>query len=514
MEQLFLTVLNMSLTGSFVIAGILLTRLLLKKAPKGISYALWTVAGFRLVFPFSLESVFSLIPFQTAPIPQNIATQTVPRINSGIEFIDNTVSAVLPLPSVDINPVRSGLLVAAFIWLSGVAILLLYSVISIVSLKRSLRGAVRLTGNLYEADHLKTPFVMGLFLPRIYIPAELSQEERRYIVMHERMHIRRLDYAVKILAYAVLCIHWFNPLVWMAFLLMGADMEMSCDERVVRQLGGEIKSAYSLSLVRVAAGRKIINGSPLAFGEGNMKARIKNVMHYKKSPKVLIAASITLVCLLSVGFAFNKATRLNRYFPMPGMNLSDLQTDNIIQNIAQITGTERDKIMLPGGNSNFGLSVTGSFDWCQDNTIAIHLNKEWSNSNRLYGCQLRIMHYDSRFYVTDIWHRNTLTPSTLYLYDYLNALKYLPQEHIRELVNGKPDLYPINFLFDHTTEPDETLACVYYNPSGVTGKEDWVIGFYIQPMYVYSEADYANGFEGSYESGGEKPICVLYNRFG
>ena len=316
MEKVFLPVLNMSLTASFVIAAIMLARLPLKKAPKIISYALWAVAGFRLVFPFTLEGVFSLVPFKSQPIPQDIAMQTVPRIDSGITVIDNAVSAALPAaaPIASANPLQIWIAVGSYIWFFGIAIMLIYSLVSIVLLKRRLRSAAPAKGNLFEADNLKTPFVIGLLRPKIYIPTGLSDEERRYIIMHEQTHIRRYDHIVKMFAYFVLCLHWFNPLAWAAFVLMGADMEMSCDERVMRELGGNIKNAYSMSLVRVAAGRKILNGSPLAFGEGGMKERIKNVLKFKKTSAVTITTAAILAIALFLGCAVSKAdVKFNSY---------------------------------------------------------------------------------------------------------------------------------------------------------------------------------------------------------
>ncbi len=311
MERLFLTVLNMSLTGAFVIAAICAARLPLKKAPKFISYALWAVAGFRLVCPVSVRGVFSLLPFRPAPIPQDIAVQAVPRINSGIRLVDNAVSAALPAaaPAASMNPLQGYVTVGSYLWLLGAAAMLVYSLVSIVLLRRGLRGAVSAGENLYEADGLKTPFVVGLFKPRIYLPAGLSGEERHYIVAHERVHIRRHDHAVKLLAYLVLCLHWFNPLAWVAFVLMGADMEMSCDERVMRELGPGIKCAYSRSLVQMAAGRKILNGSPLAFGEGGMKERVKNVLKFKRRPRGVLIASAALAAALAVGLAVNRGAK-------------------------------------------------------------------------------------------------------------------------------------------------------------------------------------------------------------
>lgn len=309
MEKIFLSVLNMSFTGAFVIVAVIFVRLPLKKAPKIVSYVMWTVVGFRLAFPFAIQSIFSLLPFKSAPIPQDIAMQAIPRINSGVTVIDNAVSAVLPAatPAVGANPLQIWIAIGSYIWILGIAAMLVYSVLSIVLVKHRLRSASHIEGNLYEADNLKTPFVLGLFSPKIYIPAGLSEEERRYIVLHEQTHIRRHDHIVKMFAYFVLCLHWFNPLAWIAFILMGADMEMSCDERVMKELGGEIKIDYSLSLVRVAAGHTILNGSPLAFGEGGMKERVKNVLNYKKHSRVIIIAAVALAAVVIAGFAVNRA---------------------------------------------------------------------------------------------------------------------------------------------------------------------------------------------------------------
>jgi hypothetical protein len=184
--------------------------------------------------------------------------------------------------------------------------MLLYSIISIHALSRRLRGAVSLGENLYQTNNIKTPFVLGLFLPKIYIPTNLNDEERKYIILHEQTHIERRDHFIKFFAYLILCVHWFNPLVWAAFLLMGADMEMSCDERVLKKLGKEAKKAYSLSLLSLASGKRNIGGSPLAFGESGMKERVKNVLNFKKRSTVFTIVAVALVAVLVAGFAMNR----------------------------------------------------------------------------------------------------------------------------------------------------------------------------------------------------------------
>ncbi len=307
MADLFLTILNMSLTASYVILCIMLLRLPLKKLPKAISYALWSIAAFRLLCPFSFESMWSLLPINTSPIPKDIVYQQTPQINSGISAVDTYVNSSLPTPApvASVNPLQIYVEIGAYLWLLGIAVMLIYSIVSIRILKNRLKNARYIEQNIYETDNLKTPFVLGIFRPRIYIFTGLSAEEKSYIIRHEQIHICRRDHIIKPFSFLVLSLHWFNPLVWIAFVLMSTDMELSCDERVLGEMGREIKKAYSTSLLSLASGRHIINGSPLAFGEGNVKGRIKNILNYKKPVFWMVAAAIVIVAALGIGLLAN-----------------------------------------------------------------------------------------------------------------------------------------------------------------------------------------------------------------
>lgn len=226
--------------------------------------------------------------------------------------------------------------------------MLIYSIISIILLKRQLYSAMLIEGNIYEADNLKTPFVLGLLKSTIYIPIGLSEEEKHYIVLHERTHILHRDHIVKFFAYFILCLHWFNPLVWVAFLLMVTDMEMSCDERVLKEVGDDIKKSYSASLLSLATGQRLINNSPLAFGEGNIKRRIKNVLNFKKPAAWVIITAIIFVVVLSIGFATNRANDTEQ----------DLSMLNI-ENLAKIS-YQMDELIVsqsPGNNESFNISA-------------------------------------------------------------------------------------------------------------------------------------------------------------
>jgi beta-lactamase regulating signal transducer with metallopeptidase domain len=313
MSEIFLTILNMSLTASYVIIFVILIRLLLKKAPKVISYALWGVVAFRLMIPFSFESMFSLMPRNTnaVPIPQDIIYQQSPQINSGIGVVDSLVNNSLPAPTIgaSVNPLQIYVEIGAYIWALGIIALLVYSLVSILILKRQLKSAQLIEQNIFEAKNLKTPFVLGFIKPKIYLPFGLNDTERSYILLHEQTHIKRKDHIIKVLAFLILSVHWFNPLVWIAFMLMSTDMELSCDERVLEEMNKEIKKPYANSLLSLASGRHILNGSPLAFGEGNVRGRIKNVLNYKKPRFWIVVISIIVVTVVGIGLMANPLSK-------------------------------------------------------------------------------------------------------------------------------------------------------------------------------------------------------------
>jgi len=321
MYTLLPQILNMSLTASIVIILVLAARLLLKKAPKIFSYALWAVVLFRLLCPVSFSSRFSLIgriqpqaitakggAFSSVSyIPADIVHAESPRVDLPVPGISEVLNDSLPHGPEQLaaDPLEFPAAAATVLWLIGIGAMLLYSAVSLIRLRGRLTGAVRLRDNIYLADHIATPFVIGVWRPKIYLPSTLTKEEQGYVILHEQTHIRRLDHLVKMLAFLALAVHWFNPLVWLAFVIAVKDMEMSCDERVLKLMGDDIRSAYGASLLSQATGRRLINGSPLAFGEGNIKERIKNVMNFKKPAAWVVAVSVLLVAALSIGFALN-----------------------------------------------------------------------------------------------------------------------------------------------------------------------------------------------------------------
>lgn len=309
MERIFLNILNMSLTGSIVILCVLLARIILRRAPKLFSYLLWAVVLFRLLCPVSFSAHISLFGMLHRPVvEQGQMIYFSADMQEALDFggenvlpIENNQNTGLilqtPAPtdgdSKDIllsRAMRTGTLV----WLTGISALAAYSLFSLLKLKKRLKDAVCETGNIYRT-RVQTPFVIGIFRPRIYLPDTLKEGERDYILLHEQIHIRRGDHIVKLIGFAAFCLHWFNPLVWLAFFLGSEDMEMSCDEAVLKKNGKSVKKEYSASLLCLATGSRRINGMPLAFGEGDTGSRIKNVLRYQK-PKVWLVAAAAAVC--------------------------------------------------------------------------------------------------------------------------------------------------------------------------------------------------------------------------
>lgn len=297
LEAVFSQILNMSLTGSVVILCVLAVRLLLKKAPKKFAYALWAVVLFRLLCPVSLPAPVSVLEVMQpeVTVQAGVATQVhylpAPQPRPVPQAAPVSPAPVSPSPAAP-----SAAAIAGWIWAAGAAAMGLLSVFQHLRLKRTLRRATWLQSNVYLSGAIPTPFVLGIFRPKIYLPHSVTIAERPYILAHERFHIRRFDHIFKLLAWGALCLHWFNPLVWVAFLLAGKDMEMSCDEAVIRQMGAHIRADYATALLRLSTGKPILAGSPLAFGEGNTKGRILNMAKWKK-PKIWVSVLSVLVCI-------------------------------------------------------------------------------------------------------------------------------------------------------------------------------------------------------------------------
>ena len=309
MKAVFSQILNMSLTGSAVIIAVLGIRLLLKRSPKIYSYILWSVVLFRLLCPVSLSAPVSLLnwlqPEITATSERTNTLSYIPYSEENMP--DRTVDPVVSEPqhvwqfqtAESETAKRDWIQIGTWVWVAGCCAMVILGAVQYARLKKRLVVCTPLKRNVYLADDIDTPFVMGILRPRIYLPTTIRVEERRYILAHERHHIRRGDHVIKMLAYLALCVHWFNPLVWLAFACAGKDMEMSCDEAVIKQLGAGIRADYSATLLRMAKPRYPFAGTPLAFGEGDTKGRVLNMAKWKK-PKLWISIPCAVACILVI----------------------------------------------------------------------------------------------------------------------------------------------------------------------------------------------------------------------
>ena len=313
MSGIFLKLLNLSISASWLVLVVLALRLVLKRAPKWVDVLLWGMVALRLMLPFSIESALSLIPSAETLSPEVVQFDPAPTITSGVEFIDNAVNpslsesfAAAPLASV--NPLYVWTYLAGWVWLIGLAAMLLYALVSYLRLRRCVRASIPLRENIYVCDEVPSPFILGIVHPRIYLPSALDEAQRGSVLSHERAHLARRDHWWKPLGFALLAVYWFNPLLWLAYTLLCRDIELACDERVLRGMdAGQVK-AYSSALLACSVPRRMIAACPLAFGEVGVGARVKNALRYKKPAFWVIAASVIVCIVVAVCFLTNPRT--------------------------------------------------------------------------------------------------------------------------------------------------------------------------------------------------------------
>ena len=313
MSGIFLKLLNLSISASWLVLVVLALRLVLKRAPKWVNVLLWGMVALRLMLPFSIESALSLIPSAETVSPEVVQFDPAPTITSGVEFIDNAVNpslsesfAAAPLASV--NPLYVWTYLAGWVWLIGLAAMLLYALVSYLRLRRCVRASIPLRENIYVCDEVPSPFILGIVHPRIYLPSALDEAQRGSVLSHERAHLARRDHWWKPLGFALLAVYWFNPLLWLAYTLLCRDIELACDERVLRGMdAGQVK-AYSSALLACSVPWRMIAACPLAFGEVGVGARVKNALRYKKPAFWVIAASVIVCIVVAVCFLTNPRT--------------------------------------------------------------------------------------------------------------------------------------------------------------------------------------------------------------
>ena len=306
MSGIFLQIFNMSVSASYIVLAVLLLRLILRKAPKWIMVFLWGIVALRLICPFSIESALSLIPSAEVVSP-SIMTESTPIVNTGIPIINSTVNPIIsesltPTPNDSADPLQTWIPILSTVWLVGILALLIYTVISYVRVKSRIGTAVICKDNIYQSESVISPFVLGVIKPKIYLPFNISEHHMMHVIAHENAHIRRKDHLWKPLGFLLLALHWFNPLMWLGYVLLCRDIELACDEKVIRELDRDARADYSEALLTCSVNRRMIAACPLAFGEVSVKNRVRSVLNYKKPAFWIIIAAVVACIVVAVCF--------------------------------------------------------------------------------------------------------------------------------------------------------------------------------------------------------------------
>ena len=313
MAAVFLKLLNLSISASWLVLAVLVLRLVSKRSPKWMNVLLWGMVALRLMLPFSIESALSLIPSAETLSPEVVRFDPAPTITSGVEFIDNAVNpslsesfAAAPLASV--NPLYVWTYLAGWVWLIGLGVMLLYALVSYLRLRRRVSVSLPVQDHIYLCDAISSPFILGVVKPHIYLPSGLDEVQRQNVLAHERAHLARHDHWWKPLGFALLAVYWFNPVLWLAYALLCRDIELACDERVIRTMDESAVKAYSTVLLACSMPRKAVITCPLAFGEVGVKERVRNALHYKKPAFWVVAASVAVCVVVAVCFLTDPPT--------------------------------------------------------------------------------------------------------------------------------------------------------------------------------------------------------------
>lgn len=328
MDDVFLKLVNLSISASWLILAVLVLRVVLKKAPKWVMPLLWGVVALRLVCPFSIESALSLIP-SAETIPSEIVTETREPVLYEQATLDIVTNPTLPSAAevpvgVSRQQAQVDFNIYSVLWLAGMAVLLVHALVSAGKLKRKLATAILLRDNIYESEFVDSPFVFGVIKPNIYLPMHMDEGTVAYVIAHERAHLARRDHWWKVFGYLVLALHWFNPLVWVAYILFCRDIELACDEKVVKGLDGAARADYSQALLSCAAPKRAVAACPLAFGEGNIKMRVKSALHYKKPAFWVAAAAVLAVVIVAVCFLTNPRSERGSLVWAQKLNAADV----------------------------------------------------------------------------------------------------------------------------------------------------------------------------------------------
>ncbi len=374
MSEIFLQIINMSISASYIVLAVLLLRLLLKKAPKWITVVLWGIVAIRLICPFSIESALSLIP-STEIVSVDIMTDQTPTIHTGVPIINATLNPVIsqsfaPNPGDSANPLQIWIPILAAVWIAGIIALLIYTIISYWRVRRKIGTAVHYKDNIYQSENVASPFVLGIIKPKIYLPFNMNEKDMAHVVAHETTHIRRKDHLWKPLGFLLLTLHWFNPLMWLGYILLCRDIELACDEKVIKALDRDARANYSEALLACSVNRRMIAACPLAFGEVGVKDRIKSVLSYKKPAFWVIIAAVVACVAVAVCFLTN-----------PQQSVKDILVPNTSWKCEEFAfAFQMDQDYIIEGNintANYNGNISVGFRYAGKNAVAEIFMGDW-----------------------------------------------------------------------------------------------------------------------------------------
>ena len=354
MAAVFLKLLNLSISASWLVLAVLVLRLISKRTPKWVNVLLWGIVALRLMLPFSVESALSLIPSAETVSPAVVQFDPAPTITSGVNIIDNAVNPSLSehfaaVPTASVNPLYVWTEIAGWVWLIGLGAMLLYALVSYLRLRRRVSVSLCVRENIYLCDAISSPFILGVVKPHIYLPSTLDEVQRQNVLSHERAHLTRRDHWWKPLGFALLAVYWFNPVLWLAYTLLCRDIELACDERVIRTMDESAVKTYSTVLLACSIPRKAVITCPLAFGEIGVKERVRNALHYKKPAFWVVAASVAVCVVVAVCFLTNPPTDTDAAgligFHRERVTYADVTDENGAQpSNVQLTAEETDAV--------------------------------------------------------------------------------------------------------------------------------------------------------------------------
>ena len=513
MSEAFLKIVNMSVSASWLVLVVLALRFLLKKAPKWVNVLLWGLVAIRLICPISIESSLSLIPdwqigmhdivddYQPAANGQvldsegNVVLEKELSTGTGatgqILDVDGDILVERPLDPVQVPTDAvpySRIHILSSIWLAGILIMSGHTLLSYFLLKRKVSTSIPVQKGVRQSEYVDSPFVLGVIHPIIYLPYGLNEQSMTHVIAHEQAHIRRKDHWWKPLGFLLLTVYWFNPLMWVAYILLCRDIELACDEKVIKDLGNAQRADYTQALIHCSVNRRIIAACPLAFGEVGVKERVRSIMNYRK-PTFWIMVTAVVACI-AVAICFLTDPKTTPKFSMNGDNVRDLEPARIVERIMNYQDIENSNVYMNA--NNFSLTVDGKFNWVDSQAVSYFYYED----HEVHSAQLRIFPDKHEYFLTE--STKWLDQNRIFLLrHYLDAIQYLPQEAIRELAPAD------QYLIEHIDggSPSDYDRVITYSSQGIGETDGWLLHLRILPQHSTGDA---------YSGTGEEVVHLFY----